>query len=129
MYQFKGNPENLIDGITNPSSPSQKWCNVSPDNWVIIDCQSLYRIYGFKIYDCKSGPENNENIRNYTIEVSEDCKNWTKVVDEKDKSSVNIKEDYIVPTMGRYIRFSLCQWHAARLGIRGLRYRQRKDDY
>ena len=27
-------------------------------------------------------------------------------MDEKDKSSVNIKEDYIVPTMGRYIRFS-----------------------
>lgn len=112
IYNYSGctnskeTPENLIDGITNPSSTSQKWCNVSPDNWVIIDCQSLYRIYGFKIYDCKSGPENNENIRNYTIEVSADCKNWTKVVDEKDKSSVNIKEDYIVPTMGRYIRFS-----------------------
>ena len=39
-------------------------------------------------------------------EVSLDCKNWTKVVNEKYKSSVNIKEDYIVPTMGRYTRFS-----------------------
>ena len=99
-------PENIVDGITNPSSTSQKWCNVSPDNWVIIDCQGLYRIYGFKIYDCKAGPENAENIRDYTIEVSADCKNWTKVVDEKDKSAVDIKEDYIVPVLGRYIRFS-----------------------
>lgn len=112
IYSYSGctnskeTPDNLIDGITNPSSTSQKWCNVSPENWVVIDCQSLYRIYGFKIYDCKSGPENSENIRNYTIEVSADCKNWTKVVDEKDKSSVNIKEDYIVPVSGRYIRFS-----------------------
>lgn len=99
-------PENLIDGITNPSSTSKKWCNVSPDNWVIIDCESIFDVYGFKIFDCKSGPENDENIRDYTIELSLDGKTWITVVDEKDKSSLNIKEDWIVPTRARYIRFS-----------------------
>lgn len=99
-------PEKIIDGITNPKSTSDKWCNVSSDNWVIFDCEGVYRFYGFKIYDCKSGPENNENIRDYTIELSMDGKDWHTVVDRKDQENVNIKEDFIVPTEGRYIRFS-----------------------
>lgn len=99
-------PANLIDGVTNPSSTSAKWCNVSPTNWVILDTEGLFRIYGFKIYDCKAGPENDENIKNYTIEVSQDGENWTKVVDEINREDDNIKEDYIAPVRGRYIRFS-----------------------
>lgn len=99
-------PDNLIDGLQRPTTVSSKWCNVSPTNWVIFDCQGKFRFYGFKIFDCKSGIENNENIRNYTIELSEDGENWVTVVDEIDRQDDNIKEDYIVPTTGRYIRFS-----------------------
>lgn len=99
-------PANLIDGVTNPSSTSAKWCNVSPTNWVILDTEGLFRIYGFKIYDCKAGPENAENIKSYTIEVSQDGNNWTKVVDEENREGDNIKEDYIAPVRARYIRFS-----------------------
>lgn len=102
----KETPANLIDGITNPQSTSAKWCNVSPSNWVIIDCEGVYRMYGFKIFDCKAGPENAENIKDYTIELSMDGKNWTKVVDEEGRDADNIKEDYIAPYKARYIRFS-----------------------
>lgn len=99
-------PEKMIDGVTKPTATNQKWCNVSPENWVIIDCGGIYRVYGFKIYDCKSGPENFENIRDYTIELSNDMKEWTTVVDEYNRDGDDIKEDYIVPTSGRYIRFT-----------------------
>lgn len=99
-------PEKMLDGVTNPSATNQKWCNVSPENWVIIDCGGIYRIYGFKIYDCKAGPENYENIRDYTIELSNDMKEWTTVVDEYNREDDSVKEDYIVPTSGRYIRFT-----------------------
>lgn len=99
-------PEWLLDGVTNPSSISQKWCNIKPESWVVIDCQSVFRIYGFKIFDCKAGPEKNENFKDYIIEISLDGKEWTKVVDEKGLEDQNIKETYITPTRGRYIRFS-----------------------
>jgi endo-beta-N-acetylglucosaminidase D len=99
-------PANLIDGITNPTSVSQKWCNVSTDNWVILDTEGLYRIYGFKIYDCKAGPENNENFDSYTIELSSDCKNWETVVNESGREADNIKVDYIIPATARYIRLT-----------------------
>lgn len=99
-------PSKIIDGVTNPRGTSEKWCNVSPDNWVIIDCGGMYRFYEFKIYDCKSGPENAENIRDYTIELSNDMESWTTVVEEYNRDNDNIKDDFIVPTRGRYIRFS-----------------------
>lgn len=102
----KETPSNIIDGERNPSSTSEKWCNVGADNWVIFDCEGVYRFYGFAIYDCKSGPENNENIRDYTIELSMDGKTWTTVVDEKDRSADNIKTDYIAPLQGRFVRLT-----------------------
>lgn len=103
---YKETPAKIIDGVTTPTSISDKWCNVSPDNWAIFDCEGVFRFYGFKIYDCKSGPEQNENIRDYTIELSMDGKDWTTVVDEKDRSADNIKTDYIAPYQGRFIRLS-----------------------
>lgn len=102
----KETPANLIDGVTNPSSVSAKWCTLDASSWVIFDCGAPYRFYGFKVYDCKSGPEDAENFHSYTIEVSDDGQNWTKIVDETGRQADNIKEDWIVPTEGRYIRFA-----------------------
>ena len=42
-------PDKIIDGVTNPTSASDKWCNVSADNWVTFDLQGVYRIYSFKL--------------------------------------------------------------------------------
>ena len=30
-------PSKIIDGVERPNSTSDKWCNVSADNWVIFD--------------------------------------------------------------------------------------------
>lgn len=102
----KETPSKIIDGETSPSSISDKWCNISPDNWAIFDCEGVYRFYGFKIYDCNSGPESGDNIRDYTIELSLDGKSWTTVVDEKDRSKDNIKTDFIAPEKARFIKLS-----------------------
>lgn len=100
-------PSKIIDGVTYPSSTSNKWCNVSADNWVIFDLEGAYRIYGFRIYDANSGPESGcDQIRSYTIELSDDGEHWTTVVDEKDRENENIKTDYIAPHKARYVRLS-----------------------
>ena len=121
-------PDNLLDGDTNPYSVSKKWCNIAPESWCIIDCEGLYRFYQFKIYDCKAGPESNENFKDYTIEISDDMENWTTVVDEKDRDRDNIKVDYIAPVAGRYIRFSpkvdgtLRVWEFEAYGVDDIHY-------
>ena len=73
-------PSKIIDGVERPYSTSDKWCNVSADNWVIFDLEGAYRIYGFKIFDGNSGPESGvDQIRSYTIELSDDGEHWTTV--------------------------------------------------
>lgn len=99
-------PKNIIDGVENPSNIHQKWCNINSNHECVIDLQSNFRIYGFKIFDCKSGPENNTNIDNYRIYLSEDGKKWTLVVDAKNRYRDNIKTDNIVPTKARYVKLN-----------------------
>lgn len=98
-------PRNIIDGVTNPYSTSNKWCDIRPDNEVVLDCMGAYRIYGFKIYDGNSGPESGvDQIDKYTIEVSLDNVNWTTVVSREGVDALSIKEDYIAPIKARYVR-------------------------
>ena len=98
-------PAKIIDGVTNPGSVSDKWCNVSPDNWAIFDLQGVFRVYGFKIYDGNAGPESGvDQIDRYQIQISDDMITWTPVVDESGKEGVTIKEDYIAPVRARYIK-------------------------
>ena len=100
-------PSKIIDGVERPNSTSDKWCNVSADNWVIFDLEGAYLVYGFKIFDGNSGPESGvDQIRSYTIELSDDGEHWTTVVDEEDRESESIKTDYIAPYKARYVRLS-----------------------
>ena len=100
-------PSKIIDGVERPNSTSDKWCNVSADNWVIFDLEGAYLVYGFKIFDGNSGPESGvDQIRSYTIELSDDGEHWTTVVDEEDRESESIKTDYIAPHKARYVRLS-----------------------
>ena len=99
-------PKNIIDGVTNPYSVSAKWCNIGTNHECVIDLLSSYRLYGFKIFDCKSGPERNENFDKYRIYVSEDAVNWTLVVDEKGRAKDNVKTDNITPTRARYVKLN-----------------------
>ncbi len=100
-------PSKIIDGVERPGSTSDKWCNVSADNWVIFDLEGAYRIYGFRIFDGNAGPESGvDQIRSYTIELSDDGEHWTTVVDEEDRESESVKTDYIAPHKARYVRLS-----------------------
>lgn len=100
-------PGKIIDGVTNPSATSSKWCNISPDNEVVFDCEGAYRMYGFVIYDGNAGPESGvDQIDTYTIELSQDGTTWQTVVDNQTPGNekVSVKSDYIAPVKARYIR-------------------------
>lgn len=98
-------PDRIIDGVTNPSETSQKWCTLQGDRWVIFDCQNVYRMYGFRIYDGNSGPESGvDQINNYKIQLSDDGENWTTVVDAENRVGESIKTDYIPPYKARYVK-------------------------
>ena len=98
-------PDKIIDGVTNPTSASDKWCNVSADNWVTFDLQSVYRIYSFKIFDGNAGPESGvDQIDSYQILLSEDKEHWTTVVDTYNRQKESIKTDYIAPMRARYVK-------------------------
>lgn len=100
-------PNKIIDGVTNPSATSSKWCNISPDNEVVFDAEGAYRIYGFVIYDGNAGPESGvDQIDTYTIELSQDGINWQTVVDNHTPGNekISIKSDYIAPVKARYVR-------------------------
>lgn len=98
-------PDRIIDGVTNPYATSQKWCNVSSDNWATFDCLGAYRIYGFRIYDGNSGPESGvDQIDSYKIQLSNDGENWTTVVDTENRADEDIKTDYIPPFKARYVK-------------------------
>lgn len=98
-------PDKIIDGDTYPYSKSDKWCNVSADNWVTFDLQGVYRIYSFKIYDGNSGPESGvDQIDSYQILLSEDNEHWTTVVDTYNRQKESIKTDYIAPMRARYVK-------------------------
>ena len=98
-------PDKIIDGVQNPYSTADKWCNVSADNWVTFDMQGVYRVYGFKIFDGNSGPESGvDQIDSYQILLSDDGENWTTVVDTHNRQSESIKTDYIAPMRARYVK-------------------------
>lgn len=98
-------PDKIIDGVTNPTSASDKWCNVSADNWVTFDLQSVYRIYSFKIFDGNAGPELGvDQIDSYQILLSEDNEHWTTVVDTYNRQKESVKTDYIAPMRARYVK-------------------------
>lgn len=98
-------PHKIIDGVTNPYETSGKWCTLQSDRWVIFDCLSVYRMYGFRIYDGNSGPESGvDQINNYKIQLSNDGVNWTTVVDAENRVKESIKTDYIPPYKARYVK-------------------------
>ena len=102
---YKETPWKIIDGVTYPTETSDKWCTLQSDRWAIFDCQSAYRIYGFRIYDGNYGPESGvEQINNYKIQLSNDGETWTTVVDAENRVSESVKTDYIPPYKARYVK-------------------------
>ena len=97
---------NIIDGRYQGLSVHQKWCvGGSKEHWVIIDLEQPYQLYWFRIYDAQTNEGGTDNLNSYRIELSNDLNTWTEVVDASDRGSEDIHEDWIKPTVARYVRF------------------------
>lgn len=98
-------PEWLIDGIQSPDKTGQKWCAEGKrEHWVIIDLEQMYNIYRLRFFDAKTR-ENYDNIGAYKVWISKDGQQWDAVLDETGRSAEKTKDDYIAPTIGRYVKF------------------------
>ncbi|QZE14770.1 discoidin domain-containing protein [Halosquirtibacter laminarini] len=103
----KHNPKYLIDGQNIPSSLDYKWCvGGSKSQWVIIDLEEPFDIYGFKAYDTGHKESADGNYDCWKVEISNDKKQWTEVVNEKGRKAENTKVDAIPGKVGRYVRFT-----------------------
>lgn len=97
--------EKLIDGKQVPDNIRDKWCiGGSKEHWAVIDLGSAHKIYRFRTFDCGHKESAADNMKFYKIFVSDNATDWTLVVDEKNRPE-NTKDDYIKPTVGRYVKF------------------------
>ncbi|WP_295731211.1 discoidin domain-containing protein [uncultured Muribaculum sp.] len=101
-------PAWIIDGKTVPDNNSERWYRIGTNMSATVDLGNMYKIYGFRIHDAQSNTKarTGDNFGDYTIEISADGKEWNTPVDEEGRWSDNIKEDYIAPSMARYVRIS-----------------------
>ena len=98
-------PHWLIDGVEVPGDVRNKWCiGGQKEHWVVIDLQQSYKLYRFRTFDTGHKESASDNFKLFKIWVSNDKENWTLVVDEKNRPE-NTKDDYIKPTVGRYVKF------------------------
>lgn len=117
-------PNYLIDGTTAPTELGEKWCALGNNNyWVIVDLEKIYEnVARFKFYDCNS-LEAYENVGFYRISVATDIDaqgagDWKLVVDAKNKSNLNIKDDITEATAGRYVKFEVYKPNVSDFTIR-----------
>lgn len=98
----------LIDGVTkNFSDVHQKWCiGGKKEHWVVVDLQESYKLYKFRIIDCKQGEPEFDNISMYKIYVSNDAVDWTLIADERSNPATE-KTIWVKPTIARYVKFVL----------------------
>ncbi len=103
----EGDADHLVDG--NPDTYWHTMYSVTVANyphWVDFDCGTAKVIKGFTYLPRQDS--NNGNIKKYSIQVSDDGKNWSAPVAEgnfdKDRKEKNITLDK--PVKARYVRFT-----------------------
>lgn len=111
--------EKAVDGLVTGS----KWCATgNSGQWLTIDLQDTYTLSSFRIHHAEAGGEGaSANTHSFTISVSTDGRNYTKVVDV-DNNTKGVTEHAITPTAGRYVKLDIrravspgTQWPAARI--------------
>lgn len=93
-------PSRAIDGNTKT-----KWCAVgSQKHWINIDLGGINTISDIVIKHAEAGGETSGmNTAAYTVEVSEDGKNFTELISEKPNKDA-ITNDPLAVTKARYVR-------------------------
>ena len=96
-------PENANDGWVGNDKIWGAW---DPPQWWQVDLQGNYNIDRIRLFPYDQGGR----VFQYTIEVSTDEKNWTKVVDESknDKPEMGQGHEYkFKPAQARYVRVNM----------------------
>lgn len=103
----EGDADHLTDG--NPDTYWHTMYSVTVANyphWVDFDCGAVKTIKGFSYLPRQNG--NNGNVKGYSIQVSNDGKNWGKPV-AKGEFENNSNEKTVLlatPVKARYVRFN-----------------------
>ncbi len=113
MPMKKNNKGEIISEVLTDESPKSFWVADANDDkqWIEIEMKNAGNIYAFQLnyHDHESGIyTRTEGLRHqYTIEASEDGKNWTVVVD-RSNSYKDTPNAYIVlnnPVQAKYVRY------------------------
>lgn len=102
-----GSVDYLIDGDSKPSNHDLCWSDIATNSYAVVDLKSPHTVYGFNVYDYLSAfPTSTQfsNVPNYRIFVSEDGKEWVKVIDRNDTRKENIHSTTITPAKARYVK-------------------------
>ena len=111
--------EKAVDGLVLGS----KWCaEGTGGHYLIVDLNEVYTLSNFRIHHAEAGGEGaTSNTRSFTISVSTNGTDYTKVVDVTD-NTLGVSEHAITPTPGRYVRLDVrqavqpgTQWPATRI--------------
>ncbi len=113
MPMKKNNKGEIISEVLTDESPKSFWVADANDDkqWIEIEMKNAGNIHAFQLnyHDHESGIyTRTEGLRHqYTIEASEDGKNWTVVVD-RSNSYKDTPNAYIVlnsPVQAKYVRY------------------------
>ncbi len=119
----------IISKLLTDESPKSFWVAESNDDeqWVKIEMLSPGNIYAFQLnfHDHESGIyTRTEGLRHrFTLEVSEDGKNWETVVDRSGsyKDAPNAYIPLNQPVRGKYVRFNNVEVPGKNLGLSEIR--------
>ena len=125
----KNDDGEIISEVLTDESPKSFWVAEVNDNkqWVKIEMQNPGKIYAFQLnyHDHESGIYTRiEDLKHrYTIEVSEDGKNWQTVVDKRN-SYKDTPNAYIVlnsPVNAKFVRYKNVEVPGANLAMSEIR--------
>uniref|UniRef100_UPI0039A53CAC glycoside hydrolase family 2 TIM barrel-domain containing protein n=1 Tax=Ornithobacterium rhinotracheale TaxID=28251 RepID=UPI0039A53CAC len=101
-----GDAEHMLDGDTNTIWHTMYSVTVAQyPHWIDFDLGAVTEIKGFTYLPRQSGA--NGNIKDFSVSVSDDAKNWKEVSKGSfDKSSKEKKILFEKPVKARYLRFT-----------------------
>jgi len=96
-------PENANDGWVGNGKFWGAW---DPPQWWQVDLQNAYNLDRIRLFPCEYGDRSFQ----YTVEVSTDETNWTKVVDESANTKPETGQGHLhqfKPVQARYVRLNM----------------------
>ncbi len=99
-------PELVVDGDAADKYNSSWWAGPPPPQWVKIDLEDVHTIDRIRVYPFWDG----SRFYQYTVEISEDGEDWTKVGDRSENRSRATPAGDLIrfePVPARYVRVNM----------------------